>query len=199
MKWGLGSTTTCKSQCTDDEEISANIPEVIQNQALENYANFIKFFETAFQWEILSYIFYPYYYNEKCRWYELLQTKNSDPIFEAFLQSGMAKILVPIRPQFEKPVLWYLDTGEIFTECDLVPETVDDRYESLLTDLGNQDEVTVEGTWKTRIPSTLTIIQAKSTYFEDEKGLPCECDEDETVFGSDDRVLEGKDDKKDGE
>lgn len=198
---GLGfnncKTYTCQSLCTDDEEISANIPEVVQNQALENYANFIKFFETAFQWEILSYIFYPYYYNEKCRWYELLQTKNADPIFEAFLQSGMAKILVPIRPQFEKPVLWYLDTGEIFTECDLVPETVDDRYESLLTDLGNQDEVTVEGTWKTRIPSTLTIIQAQSTYFEDQKGLPC-CDGN-TSFGSDDRVLEGKDDKKDGE
>lgn len=187
-------TYTCKSHCTDDEEISANVPEIIQNQALENYSNFIKFFETAFQWEILSYIFYPYYYNEKCRWYELLQTKNADPIFEAFLQSGMAKILVPIRPQFEKSVLWYLETGEISPECDVVPETPDDRYESLLQELGNQEEVTVEGTWKTRIPSTLTIIQAKSTYFEDEEGLPC-CDGDETSFGSDDCVLEGKDDE----
>lgn len=186
-------TYTCSSSCYD-EEIEANIPEIIQNQALENYASFIKFFETAFQWEIFSYIFYPYYYNEKCRWYELLQTKNADPIFEAFLQSGMAKILVPIRPQFEKAVLWYLDTGEIYTECDLVPETADNRYESLLKDLGDQDDVNVEGTWKTRIPSTLTIIQAQSAYFEDQKGLPC-CDDEKSSFGSDDRVLEEKDDK----
>lgn len=191
-------TYTCKSPCTDDEEISTNIPEIIQNQALENYASFIKFFETAFQWEILSYIFYPYYYNEKCRWYELLQTKNADPIFEAFLQSGMAKILVPIRPQFEKAVLWYLETGEISPECDVVPETADNRYESLLKDLGNQDDVTVEGTWKTRIPSTLTIIQAESTYFKDEKGLPC-CDDDKSAFGTDDRHLEAKEDKPAGE
>lgn len=187
-------THTCSSSCYE-EEMEANVPEIIQNQALENYAGFIKFFETAFQWEIFSYIFYPYYYNEKCRWYELLQTKNSDPIFEAFLQSGMAKILVPIRPQFEKAVLWYLETGEISPECDVVPETADDRYETLLKDLGKQDESTVEGKWKTRIPSTLTIIQAESAYFKDEKGLPCCGKKKKSSFGSDDRVLKEKDEK----
>jgi hypothetical protein len=185
-------TNTCNSSCYD-EEISANVPEIIQNQEFEDYARFIKFFETAFQWEILSYIFYPYYYNEKCRWYELLQTKNPDPIFEAFLQSGLAKILVPIRPQFEKAVLWYLETGEITPECDLVPETQDDRYESILSDLGNQDEVIVEGKWKTRIPSTLTIIQAESAYFKDEKGLPC-CDDETSAFESKEHVLEERKD-----
>jgi hypothetical protein len=181
--------TTCEDE---EEEIEAIIPETIQNQQLEKYAEFIKFFETAFQWEIFSYIFYPYYYNEKCTWYELLQTKNPDPIFEAFLQSGMAKILVPVRPQFEKSVMWYLDTGEIYTEGDLVPETDDERYLSLLNELQNQDEVTVEGTWQTRVPSMLTIIQAKSTYLEDEQGLPC-CEDDSETFGSDDRLLEGLD------
>lgn len=181
--------TTCEDE---EEDVKAIIPETRQNQQLEKYAEFIKFFETAFQWEIFSYIFYPYYYNEKCSWYELLQTKNPDPIFEAFLQSGMAKILVPVRPQFEKAVMWYLDTGEIYTEGDLVPETDDERYLSILNELQNQDEVTVEGTWKTRVPSTLTIIQAKSTYLEDEQGLPC-CDDEPQNFGSDDRVLEGLD------
>jgi hypothetical protein len=185
-------TYKCTS-CEDEEDIiEATIPETRQNQQLEKYAEFIKFFETAFQWEIFSYIFYPYYYNEKCSWYELLQTKSSDPIFEAFLQSGMAKILIPVRPQFEKAVMWYLDTGEIYTEGDLIPETADDRYESLLKDLQGQDEVRVEGTWQTRVPSMLTIIQAKSTYLEDEQGLPC-CEEEDETFGSDDRLLEGLD------
>jgi len=185
----------CKTyNCTscEEEEIEAIIPETRQNKALEEYSEFIKFFENAFEWEILSYVFYPYYYSEKCRWYELLQTKNPDPIFEAFLQSGMAKILVPVRPQFERAVLWYLDTGEIYTEGDIIPETEDDRYLSLLNELQNQDEVIVEGAWKTRVPSTLTIIQAKSTYLEDEQGLPC-CDDEPENFGSDDRVLEGLD------
>ncbi|MEN9326657.1 MAG: hypothetical protein RI943_1078, partial [Bacteroidota bacterium] len=64
---------------------------------------------------------------------------------------------------------------------------------SILSDLSNQDEVIVEGKWKTRIPSTLTIIQAQSAYFEDLKGLPC-CDMEESAFGIADRVLEEKKD-----
>jgi len=60
---------------------------------------------------------------------------------------------------------------------------------SLLAELQNQDEIKVEGVWKTRVPSTLTIIQSKSTYLEDEDGLPC-CENEEKIFGSDDRLLE---------
>ncbi len=176
----------CDSECGEVENV---VTEVVQNEALAKYTEFIKFFETAFHWEIFSYIFYPYYYNTKCQWSELLQTKNDDPIFEAFLQSGMAKVLVPVRPQFEKAVMWYIETGEIYTDENLVPEIEDDRYLSLLAELQNQDEIKVEGTWKTRIPSTLTIIQAKSTYLEDEDGLPC-CDDESKLFGSDDRLLE---------
>lgn len=179
-------TYSCKSECGENENV---VPNVIQNEELEKYAQFIKFFETAFQWEILTYQFYAYYYNQKCDWSELLQTKNDDPIFEAFLQSGMAKLLVPVRPQYEKAVMHYIETGEIYLDGDLVPETKDDRYLSLLAELGNQDEVTVEGMWKTRVPSTLTIIQANSSYLEDEKGLPC-CDDEGSIFGSDDRTLE---------
>ncbi len=51
----------------------------------------------------------------------------------------------------------------------------------------------MEGTWQTRVPSMLTIIQAKSTYLEDEQGLPCHCNEIESLFGSDNRLLEGLD------
>lgn len=179
-------TYECKSECG---EVENQVTEVVQNAALEKYAKFIKFFETAFHWEIFSYIFYPYYYNAKCQWSELLQTKNDDPIFEAFLQSGMSKILVPIRPQFEKAVMWYLETGEIYTDENLVPDIEDDRYLSLLKELENKDEITVEGTWKTRVPSSLTIIQAKSAYLEDEDGLPC-CDDDGSVFESREDTLE---------
>lgn len=178
----------CKDNCG---EVGNVVTEVVQNSSLEQYAEFIKFFETAFHWEIFSYIFYPYYYNAKCQWSELLQTKNDDPIFEAFLQSGMAKILVPVRPQFEKAVMWYIETGEIYTDENLVPEFEDDRYLSLLAELQNQDEIKVEGIWKTRVPSTLTIIQAKSTYLVDENGLPC-CEDEAKIFRSDDRLLESK-------
>lgn len=185
------SFNTCKTYaCSSDcGEVENQVSEVVQSRELEKYAEFIKFFETAFHWEIFSYVFYPYYYGAKCSWSELLQTKNDDPIFEAFLQSGMAKLLVPVRPQFEKAVMWYIETGEIYTDENLVPEIEDDRYLSLLKELQNQEDIRVEGKWKTRVPSALTIIQAKSTYLEDVKGLPC-CDDESEAFGSDDRLLE---------
>jgi hypothetical protein len=164
-------------------ENKAEIPQINISEGLERYSQFVKFFETAFQWEILT------YYNETCDWPELIQIKNDDPIFEAFLQSGMAKLLIPVRPQFEKAVLYYMETGEIYTDGDLVPDFEDDRYASVLKDVADQNEIKVEGTWETRVPSTLTIIQAKSTYFEDEQGLPCCKPENELFIGNDDILL----------
>ena len=190
--------TTCKTYaCASDcGEVENVITEVTQNAALEKYAEFIKFFETAFHWEIFSYTFYPYYYNAKCQWSELLQTKSDDPIFEAFLQSGMAKVLVPVRPQYERAVMWYLETGEIYTGENLLAESDDDRYASLLADLDKQDEIVIEGKWQTRVPSTLTLIQENSTYLKDEKGLPCcdpnaeEGEEEVRLIDSEERFLE---------
>lgn len=74
-------THQCKTECSENENI---VSHIVQNENLENYAKFIKFFETAFQWEIMTYVFYPYYYNQKCDWSELLQTKNDDPILKHF-------------------------------------------------------------------------------------------------------------------
>ena len=42
----------------------------------------------------------------------------------------------------------------------------------------------VEGTWETRVPTSLTIVQAKSAFL-DQEGLPCFCDDqDSTIQGS---------------
>lgn len=120
------------------------------------------------------------------------ETKNSDTIFEAFLESGSAELLNPIRPKFAKAVMWNSDTVEISTEGNIEVEINDERYLFLLNDLQNQDEETVQGSRRTRVPSMLTIIQAKSTYSEDEHGLPCYEDELK-ICGSDDHLLEGID------
>jgi hypothetical protein len=185
---------TCKSySCNtcEKETVEANVPEISPNEGLERYAEMVRFFETAFQWELMSYTFYPYYYNPKCIWYELMQIKSDDPIFEAFLQSGMAKVLVPVRPQFESAVLWYLDSGEIYLEGDITSETEDDHNLSLIDEMQHPEDGVVEDEWTTQIPSTLTIIQARSSYLEDEDGLPCDCGV--PFFSSGTQVLQGLD------
>ncbi len=65
------------------------VPSIKQTSGLETYASHVKFFEQAFDWENMSYLFYPYYWAAKCDWTSLIQSEfAADPIFQAFLQAG---------------------------------------------------------------------------------------------------------------
>ncbi|MCW5517470.1 hypothetical protein [Muriicola sp. Z0-33] len=154
---------------------NCGVPKVIQNQNLENYSSHVKFFEQAFDWSIMSYLFYPYYWAKKCDWVELFQAQSgSDEIFSSFLQSGMARMTVPVRLGFEKALTYYMSTGEIWMGGDLVLETDDDLYLSIAEEL-EVIEGQVEEEWETILPTTLTIIQDDSAGL-DAGGLPC-CDD----------------------
>ncbi|MEN1729430.1 MAG: hypothetical protein AAGJ52_13420, partial [Pseudomonadota bacterium] len=149
--------------------------KINQSPLLDQYASHVKFFEQAFDWEIMSYLFYPYYWADDCSWADLLQTEYApDPIFQAFLQSGMARIQVPVRPGFEDAVTYYMETGEIWNGGDLVMDSDDDLYISVAEEL-QEIEGFVEDQWETRIPTTLTVVQGDSVLLE-EGGLPC-CDD----------------------
>jgi hypothetical protein len=147
------------------------IPQVNQSQAFTAYATSVKFFEQAIDWPLMSYLFYPYYWADKCDWADLMQRESEDPVFQAFLQSGMARVVVPIRTQYAEAFAFYLETGEIWHGNDLVPGTENDFYLSILEELQTTEGI-VEEEWETRVPSTLAIIQGKSAFLEDE-GLPC--------------------------
>lgn len=70
------------------------IPQVKQTQASADYASQVKFFEQAFEWNLISYIFYPYYWADKCDWADLMKSESIDTVFQAFLQAGMARVVV---------------------------------------------------------------------------------------------------------
>ncbi len=168
---------------------SCDVPQVKQTLAWEAYSSQVKFFEQAFDWSLMAYIFYPYYWAGKCSWIELLQTKDADdPIFQSFLQSGMARVVIPVRPGFEEAMDYYMETGDIWNGGGLVMDTDDDLYVSIDEEL-MEIEGFVDKEWETRVPTTLTIIQGSSVYLEDE-GLPC-CHEVES--GEEDTLLRGSD------
>ncbi len=147
------------------------IPQVNQTTAFANYASQVKFFEQAIDWQLMSYLFYPYFWADKCDWAELMQSENDDAVFQAFLQSGMARVVVPIRTQFAEAFMFYLETGEIWLGNELLADTEDDLYLSIAEEL-QTIEGTVEEEWETRVPTSLAIIQGKSAYL-DQEGLPC--------------------------
>lgn len=173
------------------------VPKLALSPALDEYASQVKFFEQAFDWSLISQMFYPYYWAKKCDWKALFQAQDSgDLIFQAFLQSGMARVMVPVRQGFEDAVVFYMETGRIWNGSGLVVATDDELYLSIVDEMTEVKGFTEGDEWETIVPSDLTIIQAKSAFLEDE-GLPC-CHTNANVpvnmkFQGTDAVLTAKD------
>nr|WP_294939060.1 hypothetical protein [uncultured Flavobacterium sp.] len=155
------------------------------NPEMETYAATIKFFEQAFEWNLMSYYFYPFYWADKNKWAELYNVaETDDPTFRAFLQSGMARVIVTARPGFEEAVNWYMATGQIWNGGQ-VPTIDDPLFVSIVEEL-RETEGEVEETWESRVPTSLTIIQAGAIGLELDQALPCDDDcADYKLFDSD--------------
>jgi hypothetical protein len=71
----------------------------------------ILFFEQAFEWTNMTYVFYPYFWSNKQEWVMLSQLDDDDPLFAKFLQAGAARVQVPVRIGFQQAMLHYLKLG----------------------------------------------------------------------------------------
>lgn len=171
----IGHENLGKNMVDNRTSVSAIVPKY-SNPALDDYAAKVKFFEQAFEWDIMSYYFYPFYWANKEKWGELYQIPNDDPLFKAFLQSGMARVIITVRPGFEEMVNWYMATGQVWNGGQ-VPTLDDEEFVSIVEELRNP-ESEVEETWETRVPTSLTVIQAGAIGLNVE-GLPCndKCDD----------------------
>lgn len=173
--------------------IPGSLTNINMTSAFEKHAQYIKFFEQCFDWEIMAYTFYPYFYAQWDNWKSLFRQSNgSDPIFQAFLQSSMARMVVPVRPGFEQAVTYFLETGDVWMGNQLAIDRDDDLYLSIAEEVQGTEGV-VEKEWETRVPTALTIVQSNSAPL-DENGLPCCHNEDETenlAYGT--SIMVGKD------
>jgi hypothetical protein len=150
--------------------------EVNVTKDLDNYTAFAKFLEQAFEWNIMSYHFYPFYWGAKAGWGKLYQYDNNDPIFRSFMQSGLARVVVTVRPGFEDAVRFYMQTGLVWNGGE-VPVIDDPLHLSIVDELKEAPGKPEGKAWATRIPTSLTILQADSIGLKVEKALPCNCDD----------------------
>lgn len=157
---------------------------VTVTESLDDYASFAKFMEQAFEWEIMSYNFYPFYWGNRKEWNDLYNFENNDPLFRSFMQAGLARVVLTVRPGFEKAVLHYMSTGSIWNGGEL-PVLDDPLYRSIVDELDKPLGIKEGKAWKTRVPTSLTILQADSLGLKVEKALPCECDDVNDFIESD--------------
>ena len=146
---------------------------MINNTAdLDSYAALVKFIEQAFEWDIMSYYFYPFYWGNSSNWVSMYQyDQTHDPVFKAFMQSGMARVIVTVRPGFEEAVRYYMQTGQIWMGGE-VPVIGDKLYQSIVEEMRKTEGEKVGKAWPTRVPTSMTILQAESIGLEVDKALP---------------------------
>lgn len=149
--------------------------EIKLDSGLDQYAAFVKFMEQAFEWDIMSYYFYPYYWGNREKWADMYQFDDNDPTFRAFMQSGMARVIVTVRPGFEEAVRHFLATGQIWNGGE-VPVIDDPLFLSIVDEMRAAVGEKQGEPWREKIPTSLTILQADSIGLRVEKALPCNCE-----------------------
>lgn len=162
-----------------------DLPPINFGPSLDKHAELVRFLEQAVHWNLMSYMFYPYFYADKERWREKLSMEATrDRLFAAFLSSGMGRVVVPIRPEFASAFGYFLETGIPWFGEGLVMDSQDDHYLSLADEImtGNHDEI-IEDRWQTKLPTNLTILQDAASAMIGE-GLPCEIDENRIGAGN---------------
>jgi len=110
QKWAIKSmrrvpqSFNAVAQVGDEQEISPLHADA--------QAPIVRFYEDAFEWEHMSYSFYPYHWARRATWRARAAAKAIDPRHQAFLEAGAAKVIVPVAPGYEDHVLAFLDPSD---------------------------------------------------------------------------------------
>ncbi len=126
----------------------------------------IQFIEHAFEWEQVSYVFYPYYWATPPRWVELIAREDqADPAFTSFLQAGAARVLIAVRPGFEQAVMHYLATREPW-DGGTAPMIGDPLYLPVYLEIKERQDdyagsTRVGDPWTVTVPTSLVYLESE--------------------------------------
>lgn len=161
----LRDTNDIQYGCMDSVGEDAE-PVMHIDDALEAGAD-IRFFENAFEWSNIMYVFYPYFWGRKSRWSNALHLTDPDLDFAAFLKAGAARVQVPVRPGFEKAIAYYCQYKKIWEDHD--PPLIDDELYVPIVDEISENLGKFEGDgipypedstpWEVTIPTSLVLVQ----------------------------------------
>jgi len=107
-------------------------------------APIVRFYEDAFEWELMNYFLYPYHWARRASWRMRTDAAAVDPQYQAFLQAGAARVIVPVTPGFEDKVAWFLDpSNAAVSELERIlsrpptapPSSTNDAFSALWVEL----------------------------------------------------------------
>jgi hypothetical protein len=75
------------------------------------HGELIKFLHHAIEWENVLYFLYPYFWSHISRWELKKYLDHPDSMHRVFLKAGSARVVLTIRPGFERDFVSLLETG----------------------------------------------------------------------------------------
>jgi hypothetical protein len=126
---------------------------------------YIQFFENAFEWEQMMFSLYSYFWGRKTKWIDKLLANNTDPQHLDFLKAGAARVVLPVRPGYERAVLHFLETGTTWNGRGEPPDVTSPNYLSIVQEFkessGNFDtELLVGEPWDVIVPTSLVRLRS---------------------------------------
>lgn len=82
-----------------------------QWQRMMEFGEFIKFVQHAIEWENVLYFTYPYFWDAPKNWTLKQFLDHPDAVHRSFLRAGAARVVLTIRPGFEKSFSELVETG----------------------------------------------------------------------------------------
>lgn len=152
----------------------AKHPEIDVLKALDE-GPIVQFFEQAFEWEQLTYLFYPYFWGRKQQWSAVTNLTDPDSLFQQFLSAGAARVLVPVPIAYVDAVLYLLQNPLKETQLSKKvwgggprPTIGTSLYMSIAEELRDQTDdlagAVPEGEpWEFTLPTTLVWLQPDGT------------------------------------
>ena len=141
----------------------------------EAEGSYIQFFEQAFEWPLMTYIFYPYFWGRrKAPWEggltwldKITNIQDVDPLFEKFLTAGAARVRVPVRLGYEDAVISFVERGVLWNGGEK-PGVDDPLYVSIVEEIQQQQGVYIEKTGGTlKVTQGSPEVNGNGTDFED--------------------------------
>jgi hypothetical protein len=100
---------------------------------IRKFGEFVKFLHQAVEWENVLYFLYPYFWGSE----KLAEVKrllwHPDPLRREFLRAGGARVVLPIRPGFERAFSRLMSTGRL--DGDGTPDPEDPPYMSIAQEI----------------------------------------------------------------
>lgn len=138
--------------------------------AVKEYTELIDFFENAIDWEKMSYTFFSHHWLSRMERNARRHFEDTDPHFEAFMKSGAAETMIPVKRGFERKFIHYLNHRELWNYNEPLSLT-SDEYNDILAEVNEFEAEEAEAKpigspWRVQIPTNLIILSEKNTLDE---------------------------------